>query len=93
MFRYFRSNDWSECNMKENTFVYDLDLELCTEIQEIDDYFIEKEIVGFESRTNFLFEYMGATGFENFGEITPEQQYEIAKELFVSGKWKLINGR
>jgi len=80
MFKYRKENE----KMK---IAYNLDLELCTDIKSLDEFFVYANITELEDQFNYLADYMGIIGTRPCGEITLEDECKMIKELFISGKW------
>ncbi len=60
-------------------------------LTDVDEYFISKGIESIIDRTQFLQNYMGVIGTSSFGTFSDTEEYELAKEIFIAGRWKLLN--
>jgi hypothetical protein len=69
----------------------DVLLDLCIEDQEVDDYFNLKGIINTDERIQFLHNYMNVISTSNFGELSDADQYKLAKEVFVAGRWRSLS--
>ncbi len=79
--------------MKDLSTVFINRLEGCATLQDIDILFASEHIDGLEDRAQILMDYMGVIGTDSLGNITPEEEYGVSKEVFLRGDWRFINGK
>ena len=71
----------------------DVDLELCTNTIELENYFMEKGITRVLEQYNFLKDYMCVVDTVDYGEISDKIKCEILKEMFVAGEWRQMTNK
>jgi len=67
-------------------------LEACNSDFEIDTYFdnLGQCMRSLAERISVLEKHMGFRGATFCGDVSDEDKYKIAKEVFIGGKWRLI---
>lgn len=67
-------------------------LEQCKTTDFLEDLFKQANISELNQKVSILKDYMGVIGTDSFGQISDEEEYELAKEIFFDGRWVFING-
>jgi|GEM_PF-5268229 len=68
-----------------------LELDLCIDESEVDDYFDTHDSAKtLSERIQFLQDYMKVIGTTPFGKFTEAEKYSITKEVFVAGRWRSL---